>query len=102
MEEVLQETRLRCAEYDSEITASVRAWKWGGNFSTIQDAAQMWRYVRVHTALLWLIQMEEVPGWQRVFGPPDLPPEEVIQWLLTDWWILRGVGLRAILERGMD
>lgn len=101
MEEVLRETRLRCAEYDSEIAASVREWEWGGGFSTLPDAAQMWRYVRIHTALLWLSQMEEVPGWQRVFGPPVMTDAEVIRWLLTDWWNLRGVGLRAMLERGI-
>jgi len=100
-EEVVRETRLRCAEYDSEITSSVRAWEWGVCFSKISEEAQMWRYVRVHTALLWLSQMEDVPGWERVFGPPVMTDAQVIRWLLTDWWNFRGVAFRALIERGL-
>ncbi len=100
-EEVVLETRLRCAEYDSEITESIASWRWGDDFATISDAAQMWRYVRVHTALLWLSQMEDVPGWHRVFGEPEIGDEQVIRWLLTEWWTIRGVGFRALIEQGL-
>jgi len=99
-EEVLKETRLRCSEYDPEITGSVRAWKWGQSLSKISEPAQMWRYVRLNTAVTWLALAIPVPGSERVLGEPLMTDEEVIRWLLADWWNLGGVQLRAMYEMG--
>ena len=99
IEAVVAETRSRCLEYDAEITASIGSWRWGESFSTISDPAQMWRYVRLHTALTWIHMMTETVDCHLVFPPPMIPPDAVIRWLLTDWWTHHGIGLRSLIER---
>ena len=100
LEAVLAETRLRCEEYDPEISASVRAWEWGKPLATISAEAQMWRYVRLNSAALWLGMTVEVPGLARVWGEPQATDEEVVRWLLTEWWQQGGILLRALYEMG--
>jgi hypothetical protein len=99
MEAVVEETRLRCLEYDPEIAASIASWQWGEDFSMISEPAQMWRYVRLHVALMWVHGTLETAESHLVFPPPRLPHDAVIRWLLTDWWTLHGIGLRALVER---
>ena len=99
MEALVAETRLRCLEYDAEITASIESWRWGESFSMISDPAQMWRYVRLHTALTWIQMMTETVDCHLVFPPPLMPGDAVIRWLLTDWWNFHGIGMRALIER---
>ena len=97
---VLEETLLRGQEDDAEVSASVRAWRWGEELPPISEPAQIWRFVRVSQALTWLTLTLGSPGWERVMGEPLLTDEEVIQWLLTDWWQLGGAYLRAMWEMG--
>lgn len=101
-EAVRQETRLRCAEYEQEITASVKAWEWGHNLATISAEAQMWRYVRLNSALTWLSLVVGVPGWETVLGEPLRTDQAVVQWLLTAWWDSGGVQMRTMLEMGLE
>ncbi|WAC18859.1 hypothetical protein OVA24_16635 [Luteolibacter sp. SL250] len=100
LEAVIRETRQRCQEYDEEISASVRAWKWGTNLATISDEAQMWRYVRLNTALTWLSLGLGAPGSDRVFGDPSMSEQATVQWFLTHWWQIGGVQMRAMYEMG--
>ena len=97
-----QETRLRSEEYAPEISASLAAWRWGGNFSNLSELAAVWLHARLNVALLWLGMMVETAGWQQVFPEPEMTDEEVIRWLLREWWFLHGVNLRAVLERGLE
>lgn len=60
----------------------------------------MWRYVRLNSAALWLGMTVEVPGLARVWGEPQATDEEVVRWLLTEWWQQGGVFLRALYEMG--
>jgi hypothetical protein len=96
---VAEETRLRCLEYDPEIAASVASWQWGGSFSTISEPAQMWRYVRLNSASMWVAMVSDTPRCHLVFPPPRIPRDAVIRWLLTDWWNLHGIWMRALIER---
>lgn len=60
----------------------------------------MWRYVRLNSAAVWLGMTVEVPGMAQVWGEPPSPDEEVVRWLLTEWWQQGGILLRSMYEMG--
>ncbi|MDP3851335.1 MAG: hypothetical protein Q8Q59_12580 [Luteolibacter sp.] len=80
----------------------MKAWEWGKPLATISAEAQMWRYVRLNSAAMWLGMTVEVPGLARVWGEPQATDEEVVRWLLAEWWQQGGILLRSLYEMGAE
>jgi hypothetical protein len=97
-EAVVKETRLRSAGVDQEIEASLASWQWGQSLATISDEAQMWRYVRLNTALQVWLPILALQSNRPVLRDPAVSPEEFLRWVLKDWWHLGGVQVRAMYE----
>ena len=96
---VIREVRLVSQQHDIAISESLRHWRFGQDLPEIDRVAASWRFQRIDCATAFLSHFFSVTSGEAasmIFSRPAISDEEVVRWLLTDWWSEHGVGFFAL------
>lgn len=89
-------------EYCRAVGDSIDAWHWGETMAPLPPVASAWRLARINAAVtLWeMLYSEHTTNGRSdlVFPPPLDSEEDVVRWLLSDWWLEHGITLCTMVR----
>ena len=82
-----------------DVDEAIRKWVQTGNWRSMSDRAALFLRLRWKPAAYFFTDhvLPEAQGCTTIVPFPVLPPRQVIQWVLTDWW--RQLGSLKLIEK---